>query len=114
MALNSKFANGRKLSLPVPAGVVSGEPVVVGALPGVAQTDRDAAGNASVDTGGAYDLSVTGTGAAAAATAIAAGAIIYITAARALNVDPGGTRYGYALEAVAAGATAVIAVKVGY
>lgn len=44
MAKNEVFRYGDHLSLPVPAGTVSGDPVVVGTLPGVAQTDRPVTG----------------------------------------------------------------------
>jgi hypothetical protein len=47
---------------------------------------------------------------------VAVGDIIYYNAADVpkLNKKNTGVRFGYALEAVAAGATAIIAVKLGY
>lgn len=115
MAANRKFEHGRKLYLPVPAGVVSGDPVVVGQMPGVALTDRDADGNATVDFGGVYNLSVQAID-EVGNSAVAVGDIIYYNAADVpkLNKKNTGVRFGYALEAVAAGATATIAVKLGY
>jgi predicted RecA/RadA family phage recombinase len=83
MAKNEVFDRGSNLNLPVIAGVVSGGPVVVGMIPGVALTNRDASGNAEVATEGVYNVSVTG--------AIASvGLPVYITSATgALVVAPG-------------------------
>ena len=53
MAVNEAFHDGEDLYLPVIAGVVAGGPVIVGMIPGVAQTTRDAAGFATVRTKGA-------------------------------------------------------------
>lgn len=60
MALNEVFKPGDRLPVPVPAGVVSGNPVVVGSLIGVAQISRDAAGYVTIDTAGVYEFTVTG------------------------------------------------------
>src|SRR5688572_20270392 len=108
MALNRAFANARKNSYPVASGVVSGDPVVVGAaLPGVALTDRDdVTGEASIDTGGAYWLEVAG--------APDAGDILYWHTPTTINAtSSGGVRFGYAMQTVASG-TATIPVKIGY
>ena len=102
MARNQKYQDGRYLSLAAtdPSTPASGDPVLVGQIPGVAQVDEGDGGNAatatSVDTGGVYDL--------------------YYVAADTpkLSKKNTGVRFGYALEAVTAGATATIAVKVGY
>lgn len=59
MATNRRFYPADHLELPVVAGTLSGDPVMVGDLPGVATTDRDAAGNASVALKGAYLVTVT-------------------------------------------------------
>lgn len=99
MAKNKKFED-EPLYLPVIAGTVSGSPVIVGMIPGVAVTDRDAAGFATVDSEGTYDVSVTG--------AIASvGLPVYITSATyALVVAPGAgiQLYGHALATKGAGA----------
>lgn len=110
MAQNPKFQNARQLSLPVPSGIVSGEPVLVGeALCGVAQTDRDADGEATVDLGGAHDLEVV------AAGAMAVGDIVYIDAATLVLSDSAAdVRFGYLLEPIAGASTVTVAVKVGY
>jgi predicted RecA/RadA family phage recombinase len=107
MAKNRRYASGKQLTLPVIAGVVSGGPVIVGMIPGVALTSRDSAGNATVQTDGVFDVSVTG--------AIASvGLPVYITSATgALVVAPGiGIQlFGHALATKAAGA-AVIPVRI--
>jgi predicted RecA/RadA family phage recombinase len=84
MAKNRRFSGAPTTrTLPVLAGTVSGNPVIVGMLPGVALTDRDASGNATVQLDGAFDVSVTG--------AIASvGLPVYITSSTyALVVAPG-------------------------
>lgn len=108
MATNRRRVEARKLNLPVDAGTVSGDPVLVGRLPGVALTDRDTAGNATIDTEGAYDLEVE-----ASAGAIGVGDVIYIDGAGALSNDSTGDRFGYALEAIGNAETATIEVKLG-
>ena len=101
MAKNRVLADGNHLTLPVLAGVVSGSPVIVGMLPGVAVTNRDSNGNASCQVGaGAFLASVTG--------AIASvGLPVYIVSATyALVVAPGAGQqlYGHALDTKGAGA----------
>ena len=107
MATNEVYDEGDNLVLPVIAGVVSGGPVVVGMIPGVALTTRDANGNATVTTEGVYNLSVTG--------AIASvGLPVYITSATgALVVAPGAgiQLFGHALATKGAGA-GVIPVRI--
>lgn len=104
MATNEVFEDADNLYLPVIAGVVSGGPVVVGMIPGVALTSRDSAGKAMVRTKGAYKVSVTG--------AIASvGLPVYITSATgALVVTPGAgiQLFGHALETKGAGAGTII------
>lgn len=69
MAKNEHLRHANHISLPVPAGTVSGDPVRVGILNGVAQTDRastsnwgggNAAGEASVWLDGSHHLEVAG------------------------------------------------------
>ena len=69
MAKNEHLRHANHVSLPVPAGTVSGDPVRVGILNGVAQTDRastsnwgggNAAGEASVWLDGSHLLEVAG------------------------------------------------------
>ena len=122
MARNQVFTDGDYLSLPAtaPATPASGDPVLVGQMPGVALTDEGDGGNASTHTSihfsGVYELSVKGEGAAGNA-AVAIGDILYYEAGQTppLNKDAtNGVRFGYALETVTSGATATIRVKVGY
>lgn len=100
MATNEVYDDGDMLTLPVLSGVVSGGPVIVGMIPGVAVTSRDASGNAVVATKGVHNVSVTG--------AIASvGLPVYITSATgALVVAPGtGIQlYGHALATKSSGA----------
>ena len=119
MAKNRKRANGRNLSLDVSgvagsgaAGLVkSGDPVVVGELPGVALTDEDADGLATVDTRGVYDLAVD------AAADMAPGDVVYFAAGDTprLSDTNTGARFGYVLEEVtAAGGSQTVEVRIGY
>lgn len=109
MATNEVYRDADKLSLPVAAGVVSGEAVVIGGLVGVAQTDRDANGNATVWRKGGHRVQ-------AAAATYAVGDAIYAHATGGGNVGSGrvglidktsttGTLLGYSLEAKTLAAT---------
>lgn len=88
MSKNLVYA-GKKpaMSLPVPSGVKSGDPVLVGTIVGVAETDRAATTN-GVRTGGVGNpdgyasVAVDGTYSLPCADAVAAaGTAIYITSA---------------------------------
>lgn len=114
MAKNIRFQTSNQLSVPVPDGTVSGDPVVFGDRGGVALTDRRADGNATVKFDGVADVSVkavNGTG----NSAVAAGDVLYLVAADIPKVSKKdtGVRYGVAMGAVAAGATATIPVRLG-
>lgn len=94
MATNEHFRDADNLSLPVPDGTVSGDPVAVGALVGVALTDAGDGGNpegsATVRRKGAFRLPVTGS--------LDIGEPVYITSAGALTATEGeNTLFGYAL-----------------
>lgn len=116
MATNEVFDEGDVLSLPVPAGTKSGDPVKVGSLIGVAQTDRadsangvfgggNADGNASVDTDGVHRLNVT------EAVANIGDPVYFVTGQTGLvSASAGNTLFGYALALKGAGA-GVIPVK---
>lgn len=114
MAKNKHLKEGDNLYLPVPTDTASGDPVVVGAIPGVALIDEDEDGNATIDTRGAYDLEVVAND-GSADTAVSEGDVLYFDSTDGnLNLDDAGDRFGYALEAVTSGATTTIPVKIGY
>lgn len=46
---NEYMPNGNELSLPVPDGTLSGAPVLIGSLTGVAATDKGAGGNTAAN-----------------------------------------------------------------
>lgn len=100
MAKNMRLPEALHIELPVPAYVVSGSPVKVGAFRGVAQTDRDAAGNATVWLNGSTEQEVTG-------AVASVGLPIYITDATGALVVAGGaglSLFGYSLGTKAAAA----------
>lgn len=97
MAVNSRFATTKTRLLPVASGVVSGDPVKVGALVGVALIDRNADGNATVALDGAYDLTVTG-------ALGAAGTAVYIDGSGDLTATVGSnTLFGYSIPGITDG-----------
>lgn len=116
MAKNEVYEQGDFLSLACtdPATPASGDPVIFGNLPGVAQTAEDAAGNTSVALRGVFNLSVKGTTGSNAA--IAAGDVIYYVSGNTpkLSATTSGVRFGIALDPVGSGLTATIRVRVGY
>ena len=81
MALNEIFKIGKSISLPVPTGIKSGDPVRVGVLNGVAIVDEgsgfNADGYASVDLFGGHLYKLAGA---------AVGDAVYITSAGALSL----------------------------
>lgn len=115
MATNKSFDTTKTLTVPVPSGTKSGDPVVYGQRPGVALKDRDAAGNATVQFEGAFTLSVKGIDGSGNA-AVAEGDILYYVSGDTpkLSKKNTGVRYGYAKAAVASGATSSIDVILGY
>lgn len=105
MSTNEKFRDGDQLNLPVPSGTVSGQALLLGSVPCVALTTRDAAGNATVTLKGVHRLSVAG-----AVTQILSP--IYITSGGALTTTPtSNTLFGYAASLKSSG-TAVMDVLV--
>jgi predicted RecA/RadA family phage recombinase len=117
MAKNRVHAVGNHLSLAAtdPTTPASGDPVVVGQLPGVALTDERADGTTSIQTNGVFNLSVKGID-GSGNHAVAVGDIIYYVSGDTpkLSVKNTGVRFGYALATVGSGSTATIAVKIGY
>jgi predicted RecA/RadA family phage recombinase len=100
MAKNQRYTHADHISLPVPEDTASGDPVRVGAIAGVAQTDRRADGTATVWLDGSYNLEVTG--------ALTVGQPVYITGAGALTATAG-TNYPFGVALVAKGSGAGIA-----
>ena len=120
MATNQVYDLGNLRTLAVactaPTTPASGDPVLLGQLPGVALADEDSAGLTTIATDGVFTLAVKGEDGAGNA-AIAAGDIVYYDSAATVKVNKdstNGVRFGYALEAVSSGATSSIKVKVGY
>ena len=113
MAKNQVFAPSRTRSLPVADGTVSGGPVLVGALVGVALTDKgkggNEAGNATVALDGAWKLAVGTT------TALDVGDPVYIVVSSGAltTTDNSGANpvFGYALTAKGTTAGEVITVE---
>jgi predicted RecA/RadA family phage recombinase len=115
MSTNQVYDRGDVLTEPVASGTTSGAPVVVGQMPGVAETDRAADGTATVRFNGVYNLSVKGID-GSGNHAVAYGDILYFTTGDTppLSVKATGVRYGYARGTVNSGGTSTIPVKVGY
>jgi len=93
------------------AGASSSDPVLCGQRPGVALTDEDSTGYATVKFNGSATLTVEAEGGA-----ITPGDILYYDAADAQlnNSASGNVRFGYASEAIDNAATAAITVDIGY
>lgn len=111
MAKNRVYERGQYLSLVCssPTTPASGDPVLIGQLPGVAQANEEADGLTSVDLGPAvYSLPVSASGGA-----VTVGARIYAAAGSPviLSITNTGVPFGFALGAVPSG-TAVINVKI--
>ncbi len=110
------WTRSRPLVCTSPTTPASGDPVLCGQIPGVALENEDANGATTVALDGAFRLSVKGEN-AAGNSAVAVGDILYYEAGQTppVNKDAtNGVRFGYALAAVSSGATATIAVEIGY
>lgn len=110
MADNRSYERGVCLDVDVSGAtfpgdnLTSGEPLLLGSIPGVALTDADASDIATVQLGeGVFELEVTGE-----ITAI--GSAVYIASTGALNVTTSNDLFGFAMETKAA-AAGTIAVK---
>jgi predicted RecA/RadA family phage recombinase len=122
MALNQEFVPGNRLSLPCtqPATPASGDPVLVGQMPGVALTDEGDGGNVatntSIQTDGVWNFLVEAV-VAAGNSAVAVGDILYYDSAATIKINKdvtNGVRFGYALDTVTSGSSGTIRVKIGY
>ena len=106
-------SEGKAIVLNVGTGKKSGDPVAVGEIVGVCLVDADANGDATVATEGIFNLSVVANDGTANAAIAVGDALYYDTSGTTpvINKNSAGVLFGYALEAVAAGATATIPVK---
>lgn len=117
MATNEVFSPTGTLSLPVPNGTASGDPLVLfGRIPCVALTDEGEGGNAdnyatvALNPAWVFDISVKGENDLGDA-GIAVGDAVYRDSDGEFNVDAvNGTLFGIALEVVTSGATDTIRV----
>jgi predicted RecA/RadA family phage recombinase len=111
MATNQVYEPGDHIQVTptAPATVNSGDPVLVGDLPGVALTDEDSDGKVTVTLAGVYKLAVT-----AESGAITPGTKVYYDAGDSgLNdTSAGNTPFGFALGSVTSGSTSTIPVKI--
>lgn len=121
MATNRRYATGQHISVVCshPATPASGQPVRVGPLVGVAETNERSDGNTTVDFGPAvYSLSVKGV-ADSGNSAVAVGDQLYYvdadvgTGTGFLSKKDTGRYAGVALEAVGSGSTAAANVLIG-
>ena len=112
MASNEKYKRG-PVYVPVASGVKSGDVCLAGTvvlgLTGVATSDRDAAGNATVDPIDTYTVSVAAIN-GGGNSAVAVGDPIYYVDADTpkLSKKTTGVLYGFALQVITSGATASI------
>jgi predicted RecA/RadA family phage recombinase len=117
MAGNIVYEQGDQLALTAtdPATPESGDPVLVGQIPGVALIDEAADGKTTIKMNGVATLSVKGVD-GSGNSAVAAGDILYYVTGDTpkLSKKTSGVRFGYALEAVSSGATATIRLKISY
>lgn len=117
MAKNRNYEHGTQLDLVAtdPATPASGDPVIVGQIPGVSLTAERSDGGTTVQMDGVFTLSVKGVD-AGGNSAVAVGDILYYVSADTPKISKKatGVRFGYALAAVTSGATASIPVKIGY
>lgn len=107
MARNEVYKDADYISLPVTNGTLSGSPVVVGNLVGVAQTNE---GDLVTNEEGYASVALTGAFRLSSSVAFASvGLPVYITSAYVLNATASGNRFfGYTLSTKAGGAGTVI------
>jgi predicted RecA/RadA family phage recombinase len=114
MALNRVRERAFQVSLPVPEGIKSGDPVAIGSLVGVALIDRgkDTAGEATVQLVGSFEFSVEGKKEAEEKEIPVGGPVYLDPATKKLSANSAKTLFGYALKAVAKGKTETVEVKI--
>lgn len=102
MAKNMRLPEALHIELPVPASTVSGDVVAVGAWRGIAQTDRDADGNATVWINGSANITVSGAVATFGLPIYIAGTGASLRANTATTTATANTLIGYSLGTKAA------------
>lgn len=123
MAANKAIERAVSVSFPVPTTISSGDPVMVGDIPGVAET-TEADGVATISMEGAYFLSVLASDGISPISGVALkpGDPVYadggstdsttnITSGFTLDADDSKPLFGYVLDGVTSGATATVRVK---
>lgn len=105
MAKNRIREECNQISLPVPAGTVSGDPVAVGELNGVALTDRGAwtENEATCQLDGSFGFELTGP--------VAPGDAVTRDEVNAKGDASGSGTFGHAVGSLANGETAVVEVR---
>ena len=100
MATNTVYEDGDQLMVAVASGVASGDPVIFGGQPAVAQTDRgsDVAGKATLKFNGVHELTLP-------AGPHTAGDPVYHDGTDTLTVTATDTYFGVIVDDVASGAT---------
>lgn len=109
-------SNKRTPNITVTASLKSGDPTVVGNIPGVLLGDADAANTAVLQLDGVFNLLVDGVD-QSGNSAVAKGDIIYFTVGDTIKLSKKntGVRFGYADGTVTSGIhTTVIPVQIGY
>jgi predicted RecA/RadA family phage recombinase len=106
MATNEIYRDADHLALPVPTGTKANDPVLIGGLKGVAETDRDDQGEATVWLKGGHKFTVDG-------AVTAKGQPVYFQgdgttrSATLSTTATGNTLFGHALETKSAAAAAI-------
>lgn len=110
--MKNKVSDGKNITFTAGADIASGDPVVIGQLPGVAAVTAANGATCVAETTGVFSLSVAGIN-AGGNSAVAVGDAIYYVAADTpkLNKKNTGVLFGYALGAVTSGQTATIPVR---
>ena len=124
MAANKAIERAVSISFPVPSGVDTGDPVLVGDMPGVAETSRSSDGSATISFEGAYWLSVLASDGASPISGVALkpGDKVYadggstdsgtnVTTGFVIDVDDSKPLFGYVLDDVASGQTGTVRVR---
>jgi predicted RecA/RadA family phage recombinase len=102
MAKNMRLPEALHLELPVPVGTLSGDIVAIGAWRGIAQTDRDVDGNATVWVNGSATITVDNAVATVGLPIYIAGTGVSLRATTATATATANTLIGYSLGTKAA------------